>query len=135
MKKKLAFLLGITPNLAFAAGNVALGINKYMSDDDYDIVIYYTELAQNDLEVFSKVPHVILRQFSLPEDFINTMMKKLPSQSRFRSNYRLMCFAHFEVFPLLKEYQNVLTRPSKKIYPPLLIMQNRLVLRVILHGR
>ena len=31
MKKKLAFLLGITPNLAFAAGNVALGINKYMS--------------------------------------------------------------------------------------------------------
>lgn len=107
MKKKLAFLLGITPNLAFAAGNVALGINKYMSDDDYDIVIYYTELAQNDLEVFSKVPHVILRQFNLPEDFINTMMKKLPSQSRFRSKYRLMCFAHFEVFPLLKEYQNV----------------------------
>ena len=107
MKKKLAFLLGITPNLAFAAGNVALGINKYMSDKDYDIIIYYTELAQNDLEVFSKVPHVILRQFSLPEDFINTMMKKLPSQSRFRSKHRLMCFAHFEVFPLLKEYQNV----------------------------
>lgn len=85
MKKKLAFLLGITPNLAFAAGNVALGINKYMSDSDYDIIIYYTELAQNDLEAFSKIPHVVLRQFSLPEDFVNTMMEKIPPQSRFRS--------------------------------------------------
>lgn len=106
-KKKLAFLLGITPNLSFAAGNVALGINKYMSHDDYDIVVYYTELPAHDIAAFSKIPHVKLRQFNLSDEFVDTMLNKMPDTSRFKSKTHLMCFCHFEVFPLLDEYENV----------------------------
>ena len=75
-KKRLAFLLGITPNLSFAAGNVALSINKYMTMQDYDIVIYYTKLEKKDLLTFSKIPHVVLKQFNLPESFIQTMLNR-----------------------------------------------------------
>lgn len=106
-KKKLAFLLGITPNLSFAAGNVALSLNKHMKMQDYDIVIYYTELPQKDIEVFMYIPHVVLKQFNFPENFVETMLAKIPEKSRFRSLNHLMCFSHFEVFPLLAEYENV----------------------------
>ncbi len=106
-KKKLAFLLGITSNLSFAAGNVALAINKYMTQQDYDIVIFYTQLDKDDIVAFQKIPHVVLKQFNLPEDFVQIMLNKMPETSRFRSRNHLMCFCHFEVFSLLDEYQNV----------------------------
>lgn len=106
-KKKLAFLLGITPNLAFAAGNVALSINKHMKSSDYDIVIYYTDLPDKDIQAFNKINHVVLKQFNLPEKFVQTMLQKMPTGSRFKSRNHLMCFAHFEVFPLLDIYENV----------------------------
>lgn len=107
MKKKLAFLLGITPNLSFAAGNVAIGINKYMSNNNYDIVIFYTELPEKDILAFSKIPHVTLKQFELPKSFVHTFLESLPKESRFREKNKLMCFAHFEVFSLLENYENV----------------------------
>lgn len=106
-KKKLAFLLGITPNLSFAAGNVALSLNKHMTMQDYDIVIYYTDLSYKDIDVFSRIPHVVLKQFGFPNNFVETMLAKIPEKSRFRSFNHLMCFSHFEVFALLEKYENV----------------------------
>ncbi|MBS1084604.1 glycosyltransferase family 9 protein, partial [Gluconobacter kondonii] len=106
-KKPLAFFLAITPNLAFAAGNVALSINKYMHGEEYEIVIYYSDLYDRDLESLKKIPNVTIFPFKLPEDFVTTMLVKIPSNSRFRDVNRLMCFAHFEVFPLLNTYKNV----------------------------
>lgn len=106
-KKNLAFLLGITPNLSFAAGNVSLAINRHMKTQDYDIVIYYTDLKENDINAFKKIPHVRLVKFNLPEDFISEMLQKIPDSSRFKSRNHLMCFCHFEVFPLLDEYKHV----------------------------
>lgn len=106
-KKPLAFFLAITPNLAFAAGNVALSLNKYMHGEEFEIVIYYSDLYERDLEALEKIPNVKLFPFKLPEDFVTTMLAKIPSDSRFRDVNRLMCFAHFEVFPLLNTYQNV----------------------------
>lgn len=106
-KKPLAFLLGITPNLAFAAGNVALNLNKYMRDEDFEIVIYYTDLYEKDRLALTRIPRVRLVQFHLPEKFVAAMLAKIPPQSRFRDVNKLMCFTHFEVFPLLREYKNV----------------------------
>lgn len=107
MKKKLAFLLGTTPNLGFAAGNVALGINKHTSSKDYDIVVYYTDLSEQDKTALGKIPHVILKQFNLPDDFVAKMLANIPEQSRFRTSNRLYCFCHFEVLALLDKYENV----------------------------
>lgn len=107
-KKKIAFLFGFTPNLAFAAGNAALSINRHISIKDYDIVMYYTDLPEQDKQALQKIPHVRLKQFNLPQSFIEHMLTFIPTQSRFRTKNHLMCFCHFEVFALLDEYENVI---------------------------
>ena len=107
MKKKLAFFLGISPNFAFAAGNVAVALNRYCKGDDYDIVVYHSGLSNEDRDAFLRIPHCALRDFSLEEDFVEFMMRSLPEGCRFRTRERLMCFAHFEAFLLLDEYEIV----------------------------
>ena len=108
MKKKLAFFLGISPNFAFAAGNVAIALNRYCKGTEYDIVIYHSGVSNRDLEAFSRIPHCILRGFSLDDDFVEFMICSLPEDCRFRTREKLMCFAHFEAFALLREYENVI---------------------------
>jgi len=105
-KKKLAFLFGFTPNLTFAAANAALGINKHITIDDYDIIMYYTDMPESDKAALSKIPHVKLKQFNLPEDFVENMMQNMP-EGRFKNKNALMCFCHFECFGLLDKYENV----------------------------
>jgi len=104
-KRPLAFLLAVTENIAFAAGSVALGINKYMAGEEYEILVYYKSLRREDLEAFQKIPHVRLKQFSLSQDFVETMLRRIPAQSRFRDENRLMCICHFEVFQILRDYK------------------------------
>lgn len=105
-KKKLAFLFGFTPNLAFAAANAALSLNRHITIQDYDILMYYTDLPESDIRAFKKIPHVVLKQFNLSNDFVDIMLKKMP-EGRFKSKNHLMCFAHFEAFSLLNEYETV----------------------------
>lgn len=106
-KKPLAFLLGITKNLAFAAGNVALSINKYMPNEVYDILVYYTELEESDMNALQRIPNIRLVRFELPEPFVRTMLTRIPAESRFRDVNHLMAFCHFEAFSLLDHYINV----------------------------
>lgn len=107
MKKELCFFLGVTSNIAFAAGNVAIGLNKYMSQYVFDIVIYHSGLADNDLNTLLKIPKVVLREFNLPQDFVKYMLTNLPEECRFRDINKLMCYAHLEAFNLLDEYETV----------------------------
>lgn len=109
MKKKLAYLLACSPNLAFAAGNVALGINKYNSDKDYDILVYHTGLQENDKRAFEQIPHVRLVPYSLPKGFAEFMLgpNGLPP-GRWNNPYSLLAFAHFETFILLEQYRRVI---------------------------
>ena len=106
-KRPIRFLIGITENLGFAAGNVALALNKYMPDDDYDIIIYYTSLNQADLLALRKIPKVRLVPFRLPTSFSDLMLERLPRESKFRDLNHLMCFCHFEAFALLSQYRTV----------------------------
>ena len=112
MKKKCAYFMAISPNLAFAAGNVAIGINKYLKNEDFDIVIYHSGISDDDSKAMKKIPHVVLKYYKLDEDFVQHMIEKLPTECRFRSRDRLMCFAHFEAFALLDEYQYVVWMDS-----------------------
>lgn len=108
MKKNLAYFLGISSNLAFAAGNVALGINKHSVNNDYDIVIYYSDLTGKDEASLKKIPHCILKKFVLDSKFVDFMMHELPDKCRFRTYERLMCYSHYEAFALLDEYKHVI---------------------------
>ena len=106
-KRPLAFLLGISANLGFAAGNVALGLQKYMAAEDYDVLIYHSTLDGRDRAALEKIPHVRLVPFSFDTHFSDLMLKRLPSDSRFRDPNRLMCLSHFEAFALLAQYNTV----------------------------
>jgi lipopolysaccharide biosynthesis glycosyltransferase len=106
-KKPLAFLLAISENLAFAAGNVALSIYKYMRDEAYEVVIYHSGLKPSDRAAFLQIPTVRLIEFQFPDFFLSRMLEALPVESRFRDSNHLMCFCHFEVFSLLSEYEIV----------------------------
>ena len=106
-KKPLAFVLGITENLGFAAGNVALSLYKYMRDESYEVVIYYKSLKKADMDVLQKIPNVRLVQFAFPESFEQAMLARMPPGSRFKDANSLMAFCLFEAFSLLDEYVNV----------------------------
>jgi lipopolysaccharide biosynthesis glycosyltransferase len=107
-KKKIAFIFAFTQNLSFAAGNCAIALNRYLSLDDYDIVMLHGPLPDKDLKALSKIPHVVLRDFALNDKFVDHMLINIPKESRFRTRNQLMCFAHFEAFRLLNEYEIVI---------------------------
>ncbi len=107
MKKNLAFLVGITPNLAFAAGNVALSLRKHMFAYDYDLVVYYTDLPESDMAVFRTMRNCRLVKFDFAPSFRSVLLENAPRQSRFNSSAHLMAFCHFEAFSLLDEYKHV----------------------------
>lgn len=106
-QKKPAFFFAFTANLAFAAGNCAISLNRHLKLDDYDIVMFHTPLPECDREALRKIPHVVLHEFELEERFVEHMLKNIPPESRFRTRNHLMCFAHFETFRLLRDYTTV----------------------------
>lgn len=107
IKKPLAFFLACTDNLAFAAGNVALSLHKYMPDVDYECVIAHGPLNPRDHAVLKSLPKVRLWPFAFEDSFVETMLVKIPKESRFRSMNAMMALAHFEMFKLLDEYSFV----------------------------
>ena len=108
-KKELAYLLVCSPSLSFAAGNMALGINKYNPDENYEILVYHTGLADNDIAAFGKIKHVRLVRYALPEGFTEFMLSErgLP-KNRWRNKDSLLTFGHFEIFSLLQHYKKVI---------------------------
>jgi len=105
-KKPLAFVLAVTENLGFAAGNVALSLYKYMREESYEVVVYYKSLKKADLGALQKIPNVRLVQFAFPGSFGQTMLTRMPP-SRFKDANHIMSFCRFEMFALLDEYENV----------------------------
>lgn len=110
MKKKLAYFMACSDNIIFAAGNVALQLNKYMPDKDFDIVIYHSKLQENNKKALQKINHVVLRDFSFDKEFSQFMLSEhgLPNNGRWKSPSSLFAAAHFEIFNLLNEYETVI---------------------------
>lgn len=107
MKKPLAFVVGVTENLGFAAGNVALALARHMKTSSYELVVLARSLHDSDRSALQAINKVIIRDFRFPDGFECRMLDSLPEGSRFKEKNHLMCFSHFEVFRLLEEYQNV----------------------------
>ena len=106
-KRKLAYFMACSENIIFAAGNVALSINKYSTRKDYDIVIYHTGLRKSNSDALSRIPNVKLQYFQWPENFQTQILEKMPS-GRWSNVNSLLAFAHFEIFDLLHEYETVI---------------------------
>lgn len=110
MKKKLAYLLAASKDLVFAAANVAISINRYSTDsDDYEILMYLSDLDDADGVALSKIPNLIVKKLSFPSGFRETMLSRqgLPN-GRWDNPDSLVTFAHYEIFNLLSEYKTVI---------------------------
>ncbi len=106
MRKHLCFLVAVSGNIAFAAGNIAIALERYMSID-YDLLIYTHGLDGQDKNTLNGLPHCRVVEFSFEQGFVDYMMNELPENCRFRDVNKLMRFCHFEAFRLLDEYENV----------------------------
>lgn len=107
VRNKNAYFFAFTGDLTFAAGNCALSLNRHNKYKQYDIVMYCSELSRNDIDVLSKIPNVIVRDFDLDSELLSYLLANIPCTSRFRNKNQLMCLAHFEAFGLLEEYEKV----------------------------
>jgi hypothetical protein len=106
-KKPLAFMVAVSPPLAFAAGNVALSLRKQMPHEDYEIVIFYAEMTESDMAIFRSIPGCRLIKYEFPRLLATTLLEKSPVESRFRTPHDLMTFVRFECLSLLSEYRTV----------------------------
>lgn len=105
-KKKLACLVAVSDNLAFAAGNIAISLNRYMKID-YDLLVYTSGMDEKDKIVLNSLPHTYVVNYEFDADFLSYMMTSLPPNCRFKDERKLMRFCHYEAFKLLEDYQNV----------------------------
>lgn len=105
---KKAFMLAVTKDYVFAAGNVVLSLKKYMPENNYDIIIYYDEIDDYDKSILEEY-HCILKKYEINSAF----KKKIVSQrSEFldinkQKHFSFLKFAKFEIFSLLNEYDKV----------------------------
>lgn len=107
MKKKCAYVLAVSQNIVFAAGNVALELNKYMPNEEFDIIIYHNGLQENDVIALNKIPNVHLEEICFPQGFEEYMLKNLP-QGRWNNKNSLLMFSHYQIFNLLDKYSTAI---------------------------
>lgn len=105
-KKKLVYFMVASENIIFAAANVAISLNKYLKNRDYDILIYHTGLSEKNKQALEKIPHVHLSEFKFSDNFEKFMLSSsgLP-EGRWRNRNSLLALAHYEVFNLLNDYK------------------------------
>ena len=97
LKKNLAFVLGATPNVAFAAGSLLLGLERHMRGHDHDVLLIHEGIDGPDARLLEAlgarlVPYqpLHLRREALPE------------------NHPAYYLYIFECFRLLDEYKTVI---------------------------
>lgn len=106
-KKKCAYILATSQNIVWAAANVALELNRYMPNEEFDILIYHRGLEEKDVKALSKIKNVILKEFITPDGFEETILKNMP-KGRLANKNSLLTFAHYEVFNVLDEYKSAI---------------------------
>lgn len=76
---KKAFMLAVTKDYVFAAGNVVLSLKKYMPENNYDIIIYYDEIDDYDKSILEEY-HCILKNMKL---ILHLKRKLYPNEVNF----------------------------------------------------
>ena len=106
MKKKLCFLVAVSPNLAFAAGNIGIALDKYMHGRDYDLLVYHSGLDGRDLAALERIPRCLPVQFFPDAKLVFFLLENLPLSCPYKSKDSLMLLCHYEIFRLLESYEN-----------------------------
>lgn len=98
-KKQKAIVLGATGNMAFAVGNVLIGIKKYSPDFDGDFIILQNDFLESDKEVLNRIflCKFIEYKFPQPQEYKNSHFYR----------YSLLAFSRYEIFNWLDEYEKI----------------------------
>ena len=94
--KKPVITMGLTNNIAFAAGTVLLGLKEHKPNRPHDLIIYETDLTESNKKLLHKIYPCIFKKFDT---------SKIASDKFIRISK--MAFARYENFSLLKDYSTV----------------------------
>ena len=106
-KKKCAYVLATSQNIVWAAANVALELNRYMPNEEFDILIYNRGLEEKDRNALNKIKNVKLKEFITPAGFEETILKNMP-EGRLSNKNSFLTFAHYEIFNILDVYKTAI---------------------------
>jgi len=95
--KRVAFVLGVTGNWAFAAATVIVGLKKHLKNiTDYDIIIFHSGLSDQEKEALNKIHECIFYEYDI----------RITKPDKFKRVSKL-AFSRFECFDLLNYYETV----------------------------
>lgn len=99
-KKELAIVIGATGNLAFGVANVFMGLKNHPSSVNYDLVLYYGNFSDKDLQLLQNIHPCKLIEYECPLDVEE--LKKISGRK-----IASLTFSRYECFKMLKDYKNV----------------------------
>lgn len=108
MKKKLTYMLSVTSDYVFAAGNIVLALIRHRPQKDFDVTIFYEDMLETDKRVFEKTGICNLIKYEMPEGFEYSIRTRCPkfNNEEFAKHFSFLKFAKFEIFTLLEKYEN-----------------------------
>lgn len=100
MKKELAIVFGVTDNMAFALGNVFLGLKKHCQNLKADIIVFEQGLKNKDKRILNSIFPCKFIEYRFPHQghLTNKTLKQFSE----------LTFSRYECFDLLNHYKNVL---------------------------
>lgn len=101
-KRPLAVVMGITPDMAFAAANVLLGLDRFPPSDAYDIVLYHSGVPARDLALLSTLHPCHFVRYRCPEN----IRRSIPGHAL--RAFSDLVYAKYECFELLNSYSRVI---------------------------
>jgi lipopolysaccharide biosynthesis glycosyltransferase len=101
-KRPLAIVMGITPDMAFAAANVLLGLKRFPPAVDYDVVLHHSGVPAQDLERLSTLHPCHFVRYRCPEK----IRKSIPGHAL--RAFSDLVYAKYECFALLNGYSRVI---------------------------
>lgn len=108
MKKNLVYMLAVTQDYVFAAGNIVLSLIKERPQKDFDIAIFYDEMLDSDKKIFVDTGICHLYQYKCPKKFEAIIRRDCPkfNDETFAKHFSFLKFAKFEIFNLLDKYHH-----------------------------
>ncbi len=107
-KKKLTYMLAVTQDYVFAAGNIVLSLIKQRPEKDFDITIFYDDMLPCDKKIFTDTGICTLIEYKVSKEFEKKIRTNCPkfNDENFAKHFSFLKFAKFEIFSLLDKYEN-----------------------------
>ncbi len=100
-KQELAIVFGVTGNMAFALGNVLMGLKKHNPDLNEDIIVFEQGISEKDKNLLSSIIPCNFYEYQFPFDNPEFSADCL-------NRFTHLSFSRYECFRLLDKYKNVL---------------------------